>query len=212
MRFLKITIPLGVLFAAVGVFLMLQSPTAEPPPPLPVTRHTVTKKMETITGGWARRTAPGIDMKDASGAQFDLKQSLEKGPVFLYFIKEDCPCSVDAQPLFNRLRNKFKDKVSFAGIIDVDAAKGKKWAEINAMTDPMLPDPKLKLIHSYKATNSTFSALVLQDGTILKMWPGYSAEYLQDMNTLFAKALGEPVTKFDTAYAPAKRTAGCYFE
>ena len=174
-------------------------------------RHEVTKKMEAISGGWARKTAPAFEVTTA-GSAVSLAKLLEQGPVFLYFIKDGCPCSVDAQPLFNHLRDKFKDKVSFVGVMDVDPAKAAKWAKINAMTDPMLADPKLETIHAYKATNSAFSALVLQDGTILKMWPGYSRDYLLDMNTQLSRALGEQATSFDPLYAPLAKTAGCYFD
>lgn len=209
MKYLKFTIPLGVVFAMFGVFLMLGSHAPADPAFAP--RHAVTKKMETITGAWARKVAPAFYVPEGS-AKSSLAQLLEKGPVFLYFIKDGCPCSVDAQPLFNHLRDKFKGKVSFVGVMDVDQTKAAKWAKINSMTDPMLADTKLETIHAYKATNSAFSALVLQDGTILKMWPGYSRDYLLDMNAQISRALGEQATAFDTLYAPLAKTAGCAFE
>ncbi len=211
-QLLKITIPIGILIALFGVTLMLQARSPKEDPFASVTRHEVTPKMEKISGSWARRTAPTFSTKDAAGQPLQLAQALAHGPVFLYFIKDGCPCSIDAQPLFNHLRDKFKGKVSFVGVIDVDSAAAKKWAGKNAMTDPLLADAKRDVIHAYKATNSAFSALVLQDGTIEKMWPGYSKEYLLDMNSRLADALGEKVTSFDTLYAPPSKTAGCYFE
>ncbi len=207
---LKFTVPIGVVCAGFGVFLMLGSHAPADPGFAP--RHAVTKKMETITGAWARRVAPPFLVTDVAKKPVSLDDMVAKGPVFLYFIKDGCPCSVDAQPLFNHLRDKFKGKVSFIGVIDADAKKGAKWAKINAMTDPLLGDSKLEVIHAYKATNSAFSTLVLRDGTIQKMWPGYSRDFLLDMNKQICDALGEPVTPFDPLYAPLAKTAGCYFE
>lgn len=215
-RNLRWTLPIGLLFALAGVYLLISAgaPRGDAPPlgSIPVTRHVVDEKMERLTGSWARRQAPSIQTTDATGRGFDSQAQLANGPIFVYFIKEDCPCSVDAQPLFNRLRNKFKGKAAFVGVIDVDAPKGRAWASRNSMTDPMVPDPTRKLIHAFKATNSAFSALVLPDGTIDKMWPGYSREYLLDMNRHLSAALGEKETTLDIAYAPLSRTAGCSFE
>jgi hypothetical protein len=119
---------------------------------------------------------------------------------------------VDAQPLFNRLRDKFKGKVRFAGIIDVNPKKAQAWAGRNAMSDPLISDATRKTIHAYKATNSAFSALLMPDGTIDKMWPGYSKEYLLDMNQRISKAVRAPETPLDVAFAPITRTAGCSYE
>ena len=169
--------------------------------------------MESVTASWTRRIAPEISENtvDVWRSPFDLKTALAKGPVFIYFIMDGCPCSIDAQPLFSHLRDKFGGPVTFVGVINTDAPKGLKWASANNMTDPLLPDPKLKIIKAYKASNSAFSALVLPDGTIAKMWPGYSRDYMLDMNERLCKALGQPVTPFDPLYAPLAKTAGCYF-
>ena len=210
MRLLKVTIPVGLLIGAFGVILWLRARPAEELPTIPPT-HAVSEKMETVTKSWARRRAPAIKKNDATNNPFDLSSRLVRGPAFVYFIKEDCPCSVDAQPLFNHLRQKFGEKVSFVGVIDVDRVAARKWAERNSMKDVLIPDSKLEIIKGYKASNSTFSALVLPDGTIEKMWPGYSRDYLLEMNKLISQALGEAETTFDTMYAPAARTAGCSF-
>ena len=76
----------------------------------------------------------------------------------------------------------------------------------------LLADPKLEIIHAYKAQQSVYSALVSKDGHIVKLWPGYSSDMMQEMNKLMAEEVGEPARAFDTQYAPKEKTSGCYFE
>ena len=118
------------------------------------------------------------------------------------------PC---AQPLFNHLRDAWKGKVRFIGVIDAKGKDVKAWQSDNKMTDPIVEDPKLEIIKAYKATNSTFSCLVLPDGTIDHMWPGYSRDYFLNMNERIATSLGVTAPNFDPLYAPLAKTAGCYF-
>jgi peroxiredoxin len=212
MKLMMVTLPLGLLLGGAGIYMMVQARHGSDIQEIEKPRHSVTSEMEKISGGWTRKQAPTVRTKDVLGRTVDFGNLTAKGPVFVYFIKDGCPCSTDAQPLFNHLRDKFKDKVSFVGVFDKDSVAGRRWAKLNSMTDLMLPDPKLEMIHAFKATNSAFSLLVLSDGTIDKMWPGYSRDYLLEMNKHLCAAVGTPETPFDTLYAPLAKTAGCYFD
>jgi peroxiredoxin len=211
MSLLKLTlIPFSVFLAGSGA-VMVYLANAQPAPPVTPTRHFVTDDMEKLAAEWSNRVAPLHNAKEADGKEFNLAEALHNGPVFVMFIQDGCPCSIDAEPLFHRLYKNWAGKASFIGIIDVDQAKAAKWAKMNAMPYPIIPDPDKKLIHSFKATSAAFSALLTSDGKVEKMWPGYCQSYLKEMNSLIAKQLGDPVPALDTAYAPVKKTAGCAF-
>jgi hypothetical protein len=53
--------------------------------------------------------------------------------------------------------------------------------------------------------------LLSKDGKVVKMWPGYSVDILQEMNSLMAKEAGVPEKPFDTKYAPKQQASGCAF-
>ena len=169
-------------------------------------RHFVTARMELETKAAANRLAPTFTRKDPYGTEV----SVGKGPrpQFVLFIKRGCPCSIDAQVLFSRLALKFKDSVEFVGVIDKDA---KEFATQFRASFPVVEEPSLGLMRSFDARASVYSALVARNGHIVKLWPGYSAAWLQEMNALLAKAAATKETPFDPQYAPKEKTSGCPF-
>ena len=168
--------------------------------------HFVTDQMELESKAVANRVAPPFSRKDDYGAEV----SVGKGPrpQFVLFIKRGCPCSIDAQPLFSRLALKYKKDVEFVGVIDEDA---KEFATQFKATFPVVNEPSLDLMRAYDARASVYCALVARNGHIVKMWPGYSAAWLKDMNALLAKAAAVKVTPFDPQYAPVEKATGCPF-
>jgi hypothetical protein len=158
----------------------------------------------------SKKTAPFFKVKDIHEIDVQIGGQGKK-PQFVYFILDGCPCSLDVQPLFNRMYLRFKDKVDFIGVINVGKARGLDYAGTTTTLHPVVSDEALKIIAAYGAKQSTYSALIDPDGTILKMWPGYSQGTLHELNHLLSKAVKTKEEKFDAAYAPEKQTTGCKF-
>jgi hypothetical protein len=121
------------------------------------------------------------------------------------FIKNGCPCSIDAQPLFNRLARKYQGKVDFIGIIDKE---GEEFSNQFLVAFPVVEEPSKGLMKAYDARASVYTALIARNGHIVKMWPGYSADWLKEMNALMAKASATKETPFDPQNAPKEKASG----
>ena len=168
--------------------------------------HDVTAQMELETKAQTNRLAPAFDRKDSYG--HEVRVGALDRPQFVLFIKKGCPCSFDAQPLMNKLARKFKDKVEFVGVIDKE---GQDFATQLQVAFPVIEEPSKGLMRAYDARASVYSALVARNGHIVKMWPGYSARWLKEMNDLMAKASATKPTPFDPEYAPKEKASGCPF-
>lgn len=172
-------------------------------------KHPVTEAMRRRSAEEARKPSPVFATKDFSGKPVSIGKV--DHPQFVYFVLDGCPCSVDAEPLFQSLWKHFQGNVEFVSVTNGDRAMAKKWSSQMLMPYPLVPDPKLEIVHAFGATNSVASVLIDGNGRIVKMWPGYSQDLLAEMNRTMAEALGEPVRPFDASYAPKKQAAGCAF-
>jgi peroxiredoxin len=215
MHIKQVALPLSIALFCTGLVLYISArPKAGPelgidfnqPPKHPITTEMV-KKADTM----ARKPAPAFSLTDVKGEPRQISGSKLDRPQLVLFILDSCPCSIDAQPLFNKFSKHWEGKVDFVGVINTDAKKGRSWASDYRAAFPVVADPKLEIIHAYKAQQSVYSALVSTHGEIVKLWPGYSADMMQEMNKLMAEEVGEPVRPFDTQYAPTEKTSGCYF-
>lgn len=159
----------------------------------------------------AGQPAPVFEAKDANGATHSLATLTGGKPLALYFIKDGCPCSVDVEPLYQRMAAKFGDKVRFAGVINGDAEIAKAWLAKMETPYPVLLDPEIKVVKEYKADRSVYLLVIGPDGNIVRMWPGYSQTMLSELNATLAKMTGTEETPFDAAYAPQEPTSGCSF-
>lgn len=168
--------------------------------------HVVTAQMELETKAQANRLAPAFSRTDVFGK--DARAGKGDRPQMVIFIKSGCPCSIDAQPLFNRLARKYQGKVDFVGVID---KQGKDFSNQFLVAYPVVEEPSKGLMKAYDARASVYSALVARNGHIVKMWPGYSADWLKEMNALMAKASATKETPFDPQYAPKEKASGCPF-
>lgn len=169
-------------------------------------RHDVTAQMELETKAMTNRLAPAFTRKDSYGTQVQVGKGPK--PQFVLFIKQGCPCSIESQLLFSKLSRKFRDTVQFVGVIDKD---GQAFATQYKASFPVIEEPSLGLMKAFDARASVYSALVARNGHIVKMWPGYSADWLKEMNTLLAKASATKETPFDPEYAPKDKASGCPF-
>lgn len=173
-------------------------------------RHPVSPLMVREAALIARKTAPFFKLKDAHGIDIQIGGTGSK-PQFIYFILEGCPCSLDAQPLFNRMYQRYKDRVDFIGVINAGKAKALDFAGETTTLHPIVCDEHLTVIKAYGAKQSTYNAVVRPDGTVERMWPGYSQSYLHELNSVLARLTGTKEEPFDAAYAPVKPASGCVF-
>jgi hypothetical protein len=174
-------------------------------------KHYVTPQMEMETAAMGNREEPATVGVSDSGHKVAIAPVGGGEPQFILFIKNACPCSIDAQPLFNRLAMRFAGHIEFVGVIDSDLAGAKRYASQFSVAFPVVADPGLGTIHSFGATAGVYSALVARNGHLIKMWPGYSASMLGEMNRTLSKAAGVKAVPFDPQYAPRAKTTGCAF-
>lgn len=172
--------------------------------------HPVTPKMESETSAHSRKAAPVLSLTSYDGKPVSLGTASER-PTFVYFVKEGCPCSFDAEPLFNDLYEHLGRKVEFVSVTDADAKGAKRWSTEMSVPYPVVSDPKAQAMKLYEAKSSVYGALLDQEGRIVKMWPGYSKGFLKEMNALMSKAAGIPEKRFDSKYAPIEKATGCAF-
>lgn len=209
MRLIYVSLPLSLLLIGAGIYLATRpAPTIEGNIADLEPRHPVTKIMLDEAERLKLKSAPEIQLPDSDGKE----QSLSKDkPTVVLFIKEGCPCSIDAQPIMNKLAEKFKGKAQFLGIIDVDGQKQKQWIAENRPVFPIVADTSLNLMKGYGALNSVYTFLVGPDHRIEKMWPGYWVDMLKELNARLCKDISEKVTEFDPLYAPIAKSSGCAY-
>lgn len=184
----------------------------KPAPELAQVRHPVTPKMWDVAKSLDNVVVPDFSLTEGhSGTQMTLKDVTAGRPTIIYFIKDDCPCSIDVEPLMQKLAKGLGDKVSVVGVLNGGPAIYKKWMEIGKTPYAVLMDPELSTIKKFKAERSTYTALIRPDGTVDKLWPGYSAAMLSELNERAAKLANMAVPTYDPAYAPKEMTSGCSF-
>lgn len=177
----------------------------------PRIRHYVSNRMISETERMATKPAPLFELKDPEGATHSLKEMIKEAPVLVYFINHECPCSVDAEPMFNAFASAYR-QVKVVGIIDGDVALAKTWIKENKPNHLILIDSKSKTMQAYKAESSVYTALVTQSGKIVKMWPGYSQAMMEEVSKAMADLVGAPVVQLDKKLAPDEMAAGCAFK
>lgn len=176
-------------------------------------RHPVTPKMWEKAQELSDVEAPDFVANDLLGRTVSLKSLAGGKPLVLYFIRQGCPCSADAEPLIQKLEKRFMGLATFAGIVGGDRKAGLDWRRKYGTPYPLVLDPNFAISRAFKAPRSVYVALVRADGTIERLWPGYGAAMLADLNERLARGTNTPVKPFDTEYAPKERlAAGCLLE
>src|SRR5579864_2945302 len=119
MRLFYITLPLGVVMAGAGFWLLTAASATPPNSPNNGTDpiHPVTADMARGAEALAKRVAPDFSLPDSHGRVWTLAELTQRKPLYLYFILDGCPCSTDAEPLFHRLWERYKDQINFVGVI-----------------------------------------------------------------------------------------------
>ncbi|MEQ1934453.1 MAG: redoxin domain-containing protein [Fimbriimonadaceae bacterium] len=209
MRAYYVTIPLSIAFAGAGVFLAWSAKGNTAIPAIsPV--HPVSAEMEARARAKSAKKAPLFELSDSSGRDRKLSEFLSK-PTLLYFIKDGCPCSIEAEPMIQALYGHLKGQANFVGIIGSPAKIGKEWENTHGSPYPVLSDETFATMRAYESPNSVYLTLIGTDGLIVKQWAGWSAKMLTEANVLIAQESGQPEKPFDTQYAPKADSSGCFF-
>jgi len=173
-------------------------------------RHPVTPAMLADTSIESQKLAPYLKLTDIHGKSVQIGGAGPR-PQFVYFVLDGCPCSVNAQPLFNELYRQFGDKVDFVAITNADRARAIDYAGTTTVLHPMVSDPGLDVMKAYGARESTYNVIVRPDGRIDRMWPGYSQDILKDIEARLARLVGEKSQPIDLSLAPKDKLSGCFF-
>ncbi len=209
MRLSKLPLVTGTIFCAASLALLLVARPHGNSEPDPI--HPITPQMRAEASRATLTLAPTLDRVDTEGKTVDLAKLTEKGPAFLVFIMEGCPCSLEAQPFFQRMYDSFGQKVPFVGITDGTVAQGKEWKAHFQMTFPLISDPSKDLMKGFGAEHSAYTALVGRGGKIVQLWPGYDQAMLGEIKNAIAAEGSLPSPELIVSDAPTKPTSGCRF-
>jgi peroxiredoxin len=220
-RLLTLTVPLslGILACGAALFFMAnrveqdreQGPEGAGGLVLwPKEHHPVSSEMKNSAEKLRRKQAPTFQLQNWDGKTVTIGGPRAK-PQFLIFVMDGCPCSVDAEPLFQKLYKRFEGKVEFLAVTDGTPEMAKKWSFHMLMPYPLASNPKTDVMAAFGADQSAYSVLLDREGAIVKLWPGYSQGILQEMNRLMAQEAGVEAQPFDAQYAPKEPLSGCRF-
>lgn len=205
--------PLGGLFALVGAGLMVLAPQHQNgwnSYAIP-TRHPVTPEMKQAAASLERKPAPDFTLSDQDGVQVTRADLKGGKPSVLFFIKDGCPCSIEAQPIFNDLARAYGGDAQFFGVIDGHAQEATTYLQANTVPFRLITDPTKGLMRAFKMEASASMALVDGNGQIVQVWPGYSKSTLRQLNFLLGALAKVPPREFNDRDAPEELTAGCSF-
>lgn len=187
-------------------------PSPDPSGILMVPRHPVTPEMWEDAKLRTDTPAPNFEVTDTTGKTHTLASLTGEKPLLLYFILDGCPCSIDSEPLFQRLYLHHEGRANFLGVTNGSEEIAKMWVKDWISPYPVAANPSLDVMNTYKVERSVYCLLIDKDGEIVKMWPGYSAEMMVEASKLISDLTGEKTAPFDPLYAPKEMTSGCSFK
>lgn len=146
--------------------------------------------------------APLFSAPMADGKTTDLATLTKDGPVYLYFVKKDCPVNAKAVSLFNDIYKAYSGKANIVAIFNGDADELKAYESDHPMSIPIVMDPKQEIVSKYLVERSPWMIEVQQDGTVGKIWKGYSQQFLGEINDAVAAASKQEPAKVSFKDAP----------
>lgn len=153
-------------------------------------------------------TAPPIQGKGTDGKEYDSATITKEKPLFVVFWKERCPHNKKASELFNAIHKAYAGKVPFVGIVNANAEGAKSWVEQFGLNYALLPDASKEVIGAYKVKYSICTFEIGTNGKVVRVFEGYGADAMKQLNEAMAKAAGASVADIDLSGAPGRRTWG----
>jgi len=164
---------------------------------------------EDLTNGLkAGVSAPTFQANASDGKSYSLKSLTEKGPAFLYFVKDGCSANPFSVKYFNRLYNAYKGKVRFIAVMNSGKDAYASFVKDYGAPFPGLLDPDEKIIQAYSVHHSQTVVMVGKDGKVAKTFQGYGKDSLSQLNASLAGAAKSAVLKVDLAGAPSGTAYG----
>jgi peroxiredoxin len=176
-----------------------------------VEKHFVTTEQLVECGALAERRIEPFSAVAHDGARFTWPAAGGARPLVLVFIKRGCPCSVEFQPFFHRLEERYRDAADFVGVIDADAESARAYAAANKVPYRILADPDRALIARFEAKNGGYVALLAGNGQLDTLWPGCSAEMMRALGRRIATLRALEERSLDVSNLPKVLTTGCPF-
>ena len=183
-----------------------------PPTPVPRDeRHFVTLAQLASSGESAGRRVMRNPVRLSDGREITWEELSAGLPIVAVFIKDGCPCSIEFEPVFHRIARACSCACSSWALSMAQSMWRRSYAAANDVPYPLLADPERALIHDVAAKNAAYVALVSADGVIESMWPGCSAEMMQDLCRKIAACTGIEEQTVDFSGMPGPLTTGCPF-
>ncbi len=214
MRLIHVAVPIGIAFGVAGLAILAMAPrgaTASSTFNVIPSRHPVTAEMKSAAEALKKRPMPIFSVVTHDGDRVSEVSFKGQKPSILFFVKDECPCSIEAQPVFNRLASAYGGDAQFFAVIDGSASVANQFVLSNAVPFPVLADSDQVIIQGFKMRASAGVALIDKTGQILEVWPGYSKSSLRQINFLLGTLVGTGPREFDDREAPEDLTAGCAF-
>lgn len=152
--------------------------------------------------------APAFSAKGTDGKDYSLAALTKEKPVFVVFWKQRCPHNKKASELINSIHQAYGDKVQLVGIVNANADGAKAWVDQFALKYPLLPDESKATIGAYKVAYSICTMQIGTDGKITRVFEGYGAEAMKQLNEAMAAAAGAKPAEVALDGAPGRRTWG----
>lgn len=173
-------------------------------------RHPVSDDMHEDAKGMTGSKAPTMTLDSTADKPVELGKTYESGPVVVVMTKDGCPCNIEAQTFFNKLAESYEGKATFLGILDGDIPTAKAYRTDFGVPYEILVSMDEKTFHRFGAEQSVYTYLI-DKGTIVSVWPGYSRGSLHQLNSALSDLTGVPPAVLDLSIAPEEMTSGCYF-
>jgi len=174
-------------------------------------RHPVTLKMTQDAQAVVGEPAPEIALKDQDGKDFKLSGVVHDSPVLVVMVKDGCPCSMEAQPFFNQLAKAYGSKAQFVGVTDAAKYNASKFHDDFNVPYTLVSEPGMHTFEAYQSPRSVYTTLIAKGGAVRHMWPGYSKQLLDEINSALAKESDLPKATLDQKEAPERPSSGCKF-
>ena len=176
-----------------------------------VEKHFVTPDQLVECGAMAERRIEPFSAVAHDGARFAWPAAGGARPLVLVFIKRGCPCSVEFEPLFHRLEERYRDAADFVGVIDADETLARAYARANRVPYRVLADPDRAIIGRFEAKHGGYVALLGINGQLDTLWPGCSAEMMRALGRRIAALRALAERPLDVSDMPKVLTTGCPF-
>jgi peroxiredoxin len=176
-----------------------------------VEKHFVTPEQLAECGALAERRIEPFSAVAHDGARFTWPAANRARPLVLVFIKRGCPCSVELEPFFHRLAERYRDTADFAGVIDADTDSARAYAAANKVPYRVLADPDRAIIARFEARNGGYVALLGGSGRLDTLWPGCSADMVRALGSRIAALRAIEERSLDVSNLPKVMTTGCPF-